>query len=136
MLEYAGNIVLRALAAFLGIGDRLSRMRKEDRIKAAEYLMEVSSCILKVAGEVRLGHAPHQACSHLYRYAKHLPEPVERALGQESKDVLQRVQRGHVTRLSLKLVMLSEDRAPHRELLDMEIIGAKLRALAVQMKGS
>ncbi|MEA5505790.1 hypothetical protein VB735_22290 [Halotia wernerae UHCC 0503] len=75
-LEFAKELV--------GLGSSLQKAELEKRLRLAQLIESISTCLESIADSFREGKEPHKSCGELDEYVRLLPEVLDGVVSEET----------------------------------------------------
>jgi hypothetical protein len=124
-LEFAKELV--------GLGSSLQKAALEKRLRLAQLIESISTCLENIAGSFREGKEPHKSCGELDEYVRLLPEVLDGVVSEETSthflDLLS--QRAHARAV---MVIIHDQEPLKREIALMDKAAGQLKAFANTLK--
>lgn len=73
--------ILEVAKSLLGMSDQLKSAKHQRKADMAVLFEKISTCLLTVSSEIRLGNIPHGKCGELSTYAEALPDAIRDEVG-------------------------------------------------------
>jgi hypothetical protein len=117
----------------VGLGASLQKAELEKRLRLAQLIESISTCLENIADSFREGKEPHKSCGELDEYVRLLPEIFHGLVSKETSDHFLELlsQRAHAR----AVMFIMDDREPlKREIALMDKAAGQLRAFTNTLK--
>jgi hypothetical protein len=126
--------IIELLTALLGLSDHFSKVDKDQRERAAKFLLNVSDCVSRMVTDFRQGIPPISACSEFKVYCENLPGLIRQRLPEQQLTDLQEMLLV-VDTAPMRILLASEARDISQEQLAiLEAAIGRLRGLSISLE--